>query len=112
LNCLEESTSTILEGAKEMEAIRMQQTIEKKGELILHNLPVEKGQQVEVLILLFPTKASKRPRLTARQLRQSTLIGLWKEREDIVDSASYARKLREQAQRRPQIGGITDDHSG
>jgi hypothetical protein len=43
----------------------------------------------------------KRPRLTARQLLNSGLIGLWKDRQDITDSASYARQLREQAQRRP-----------
>jgi hypothetical protein len=32
-----------------MEAIRMQQTIQKRGELTIRNLPVEKGQQVEGL---------------------------------------------------------------
>lgn len=91
-----------------MEAIRMQQTIQKRGELTIRNLPVEEGQQVEVLLLFTPSVKEKRPRLTARQLRHSGLIGLWKERQDIADSASYARQLREQAQRRP----ITDDNSG
>jgi len=95
-----------------MEAIRMQQTIQKKGELIIRNLPVEKGQQVEVLLLFTLSEVSKRPRLTARQLLHSDLIGLWKEREDIIDSAGYARQLREQAQRRPGIGRITDDNAG
>jgi len=33
-----------------------------------------------------------------RQLRQSGLIGLWKNRDDIIDSAVYARQLRKQAQ--------------
>jgi hypothetical protein len=41
-----------------------------------------------------------RSRLTVRQLRQSGLIGMWKDRDDIRDSAAYARRLREQAQRR------------
>jgi hypothetical protein len=95
-----------------MEAIRLQQTIQKRGELTIRNLPVEVGQQVEVLLLFTPSEKSKRPRLTARQLLHSGLIGLWKERQDIADSASYARQLREQAQRRPDIGGITDDNSG
>ena len=54
-----------------MEAIRVQQTIEKKGELTLRNLPIEKGQQVEVLLLFTPTEKGSRPRLTARQLLQS-----------------------------------------
>lgn len=95
-----------------MEAIRMQQTIQKRGELTIRNLPVEKGQQVEILLLFTPSEKSKRPRLTAQQLLHSGLIGLWKERQDITDSASYARQIREQAQRRPGIGGITDDNLG
>jgi len=48
-----------------MEAIRMQQTIQKRGELTIRNLPVEEGQQVEVLLLFTPSQTSKRPRLTA-----------------------------------------------
>ena len=44
-----------------------------------------------------------------RQLRQSGLIGLWKNRFDIIDSAVYARQLREQVQQR---GHINDDFSG
>ncbi len=39
-------------------------------------------------------KPAKRP-LTADQLLNSGLIGIWKDREDIGDSAVYARKLRE-----------------
>ena len=95
-----------------MEAIRVQQTIQKRGELTLRNLPVEKGQQVEVLLLFSPSEKSKRPRLTARQLLHSDIIGLWKERRDITDSTTYARQLREQAQKRPGIGGVTDDTAG
>ena len=86
-----------------MEAIRMQQTIQKRGELTLRNLPVEKGQQVEVLLLFNPAEKSKHPRLTARQLLQSDIIGIWKERPDITDSVAYARQLREQAQKRPGL---------
>ncbi|MGH7791694.1 MAG: hypothetical protein ACREOB_05190 [Thermodesulfobacteriota bacterium] len=96
-----------------MEAIRVQQTVQKNGELLITNLPVVKGQQVEVLLLLDPSSLKpKRPHLTARQLLNSGLIGLWKDRSDITDSAAYARQLREQAQRRPGISGISDDYSG
>jgi len=41
--------------------------------------------------------------LTVGQLRESGLIGLWADRKDIADSATYARELREQAQRRGEI---------
>ena len=83
------------------QAIRLKQTIKKRGELHLTNLSVEKGQRVELLLLFDPDKMNERKkRLTARQLLNSNLIGLWKDRTDIVDSAQYARQLREQAQRR------------
>lgn len=48
-------------------------------------------------------KTTSHPHLTVRQLRQSGLIGLWKDRDDIRDSATYARCLRERAQKRGDI---------
>lgn len=84
-----------------MEALRFQQTVQKNGEIHLANLPVVKGQQVE-LLLLFPSPEERKKRLTARQLLESSLIGLWEDRTDIVDSAAYARQLRDQAQNRRQ----------
>jgi len=45
-------------------------------------------------------EAASSSHLTVGELRESELIGMWRDREDIEDSASYARKLREQAQRR------------
>ncbi len=82
-----------------MQAIRIEQTIQKDGEIYLTNLPVIKGQQVE-LVLIFIPQCKPKKHLTARQLLNSGLIGLWKNRTDITDSAEYARQLREQAQRR------------
>lgn len=84
-----------------MEAIRIQQTIQKRGEVTLQNLPIEEGQQVEIIVLFTPTAEVKRPKFTAKQLLESGLVGVWKEREDIGDSSEYARQLREQAQKRP-----------
>lgn len=92
-----------------MQTIRVQQTIKKSGELTITDLPVVEGQQVEVLLLLSASSEPKRPRLTAQQLLNSGLIGLWKDRSDITDSAEYARQLREEAQKRPGIG---NDYSG
>lgn len=42
--------------------------------------------------------------LTVGQLRESGLIGLWADREDIEDSTTYSQTLREQAQQREDIG--------
>ncbi len=82
-----------------MEAIRIHKVVEKDGEILVKGLPCKKGQRVEMILLMEPSTMSGRY-LTAQKLRHSGLIGLWKDREDIKDSASYARQLREQAQRR------------
>ena len=86
-----------------MEAIRVQKTFIKNGEVVLTDLPYKKGQAVEIILLLQSTRNTSCPRLTVRQLRQSGLIGLWKDRNDIRDSSAYARQLREQAQKRGDI---------
>lgn len=84
-----------------MQAIRLKRTIKKSGELHLTNLSLVEGQQVELLLLFTPKAKSKvKKKLTARQLLNSGLIGMWKDRNDIADSSEYARQLREQAQRR------------
>ena len=44
--------------------------------------------------------------MTARDLLQSDLAGMWADREDIGDSLSFARRLRQQAEHR---WSTTDD---
>ena len=83
-----------------MDAIRLHKTVEKDGEISVRGLPCKKGQQVEMILLIEPAVTSARPLATARRLRDSGLIGLWKDRKDIGDSSIYARKLRDQAQNR------------
>jgi hypothetical protein len=48
---------------------------------------------------LSPAQPSLKP-LTARALLESGLVGMWKDRTDIGDSAGFARQLRERAQKR------------
>jgi hypothetical protein len=48
----------------------------------------------------------ERRQLTARDLLQSGLVGLWADREDIKDSLTFARNLRRQAEHR---GANSDD---
>jgi hypothetical protein len=83
-----------------VEAIRVKQTVERDGEIRVQGLPCEKGQEVEVIVLLDAPSTASRARLTARRLLESGLVGLWEGRNDIEDSAAYARRLREDAQRR------------
>ena len=83
-----------------MEAIRLQQAVEKDGEIFLTGLPYTKGQFIEMILLSESSTPFNRPHLTARQLLQSGLVGLWEDRDDIENSSAYARRLREQAQNR------------
>ena len=93
-----------------MRAIRLHKIVEKDGEISLTGLPYKRGQCVEVIVSRvaereefgLPESAvtSTKRYLTASQLLCSGLIGVWKDRKDIGDSADYARQLREQAQRR------------
>ncbi|MFQ5812955.1 MAG: hypothetical protein ACE5I2_07185 [Anaerolineae bacterium] len=86
-----------------MEAVRLEQVVVKDGEVVITGLPYKRGQMIEVIVLPQSQKTRPRPRLTVRQLRQSGLIGLWKDRDDIEDSTVYARRLWEQAQQRRDI---------
>jgi len=92
-----------------MEAVRVQQVVAKDGEVLVRGIPYKKGQIVEIIVLPQLMKTTPRSHLTVGQLRESGLIGLWKDRYDIRDSAAYARRLREQAQKR---GDIDYDFTG
>lgn len=81
-----------------MEALRIRDKIKKDGEIQLTGLPFKKGQIIEMFVISDPVK--KRSKLsTARQLLDSGIVGMWRDR-GIVDSAAYARALREKAQTR------------
>ena len=86
-----------------MDAIRIYTTVEQDGEIHLANLPVKRGQRIEMIVLPEPPATDERPPLTAADLLASGLVGLWEGREDITDSGEFARQLREQAQRRNHV---------
>ncbi len=83
-----------------MEAIRLNKVVDRDGEIFVTGLPCKKGQHVEMILLIKPSTIPRHPHLTARKILHSELIGLWRDREDIEDSAAYARQLRAQTQRR------------
>ena len=83
-----------------MEAVRLHRIIEKDGELLITDLPCKKGQRVEIIVLPEPPSLPQPPQLTAKRLLESDVVGLWQDREDVTDSAAFARQLREEAQRR------------
>ena len=53
---------------------------------------------VQVTVEPLPSDAKRT--LLASDLLQSALVGIWAERGDIGDNREFARRLREQAQRR------------
>ena len=83
-----------------MEALLIQKTIEKDGELRMTDLPCPKGQSVQIIILYEPKKSKKRKYMTAGDLLASDLVGIWQDRTDIDDTLEFAQKLRKQAETR------------
>jgi hypothetical protein len=69
----------------------------KGGQIHFDDTPdLPEGAQVIVVLI---SEGQKRA-LTLGDLLDSPLIGMWADREDITESAEFARHLREQAQRR------------
>ncbi len=81
-----------------MEAIKINATLKKDGELTLKNLPLREGDAVEVMLLI-SKESNKKNKSTASALLKSEITGLWKNRE-ISDSSVFARQLRDAAQNR------------
>ena len=74
-----------------MDALRIYTTIEQDGELRLSNLPLKRGQRVE-LVVRPESEPIERPLLTAEQLLASSLVGLWADRDDL-DETVYATQF-------------------
>ena len=81
-----------------VEAIRRHTTVTEDGQVTITELPFRKGQEVEVILLREDPSAPRPAPLTACRLLESGVVGLWKGRADIVDSAAFARRLRDTAQ--------------
>lgn len=73
---------------------------QKNGTITLTGLPLKEGEEAEVTIHL---EKLLRTAMTARELLQSGLVGIWRDRDDIPDSPEFARQLREQSQNRPLL---------
>ena len=76
----------------------------------LHGLEPERWPEVLTFIGYLRSISQRaqvqRRQLTARDLLQSGLVGLWADRKDIEDSLTFARRLRKQAEQR---GASSDD---
>lgn len=71
----------------------------------LRSLPPDRWPEVLAFIASLRgredgAKPPAAPVLTARDLLQSPLVGIWADRTDLGDSREFARRLREQAEHR------------
>lgn len=83
-----------------MDSINLDAVLNKDGEISINGLPFKKGDRVKMTIRK-EVATKKRIPLTGKRLLESGLVGMWEDRTDIGDSVEFARKLRENAQRRP-----------
>lgn len=83
-----------------MDAIQIHTTVEQDGESHSANLPLKRGQRVEMIVLSEPTTTAERAPLTAAALLASGLVRLWEGRQDMADNPAFACQLRDQAQYR------------
>lgn len=70
----------------------------------LRQIPPERWG--EVLGFLDSLHQAEPPILTAADLSQSGLVGLWADREDLGDSQDFARQLRLQAESHHGAGDV------
>ena len=82
-----------------MEAVRKRTVVKQDGQVTVRGLPYRKGDRVEVIVMRHGRAGGKRG-MTARELLDSGLVGMWADREDITDSSEFARSLRDSAQTR------------
>lgn len=59
-----------------MTTIHIHATVEHDGEVHLSNLPVKRGQVVELQIHFAPEQENSQPRMTAQQLADSDVTGM------------------------------------
>jgi hypothetical protein len=73
-----------------------------RGDGSLHvDLPAGSAEpDSDVQITVEPLRGDVKRSLSASELLQSGLVGIWAGRKDIGDSREFARRLREQAQTR------------
>jgi hypothetical protein len=85
-------------------AFRQKVTVKQGGVINFRSQTLKAGDIAEVIVLVEnDAKKAKGKIVTAADMLQSDLFGLWADRKDINDSLEYARSLRKQAEHRGAI---------
>ncbi len=87
------------------QAIQLNSNIINDGELFLKNIPLRKGQEVEIIILIKKNPKALTTKTVFKNNRKYTkymtgkdmlkTAGLWANRSDIEDSVEFVQKLRQ-----------------
>ena len=80
-------------------ALRQKVKVERGGVIHLRSRSLKAGTTAEVIVLVEADKATEKA-MTAADLLESGLVGMWAERKDIGDNLEFACSLRSQASRR------------
>jgi hypothetical protein len=83
-------------------ATRLKGTITREGKLIVKIPKGTAAGRVQVIVLYTKPNGSKRKRKSTRKLHPA--YGLWKNRDDMHDSAVYASELRKRLETRADGG--------
>jgi len=75
--------------------LRVHKVLTKDGKILVEDLPYKKNDAVEAILLPQPVTAKPDKPLAVETLRESGLVGMWKDQDDITDGASFARRLRD-----------------
>jgi hypothetical protein len=84
-------------------AIRKKTKVKPGGVVEISDEGLEPGSSAEVIVFVEQTEgadAEGAAEMTAADLLESGLVGLWADRSDMTDSAALARDLRREAEHR------------
>jgi len=89
-------------------AVRTKTIVQSGGVIEIRSSELTPGAPAEVIVLVDAPDTTGAPQtaMTAADLLESGLVGLWEDRNDIADSVEFARRLRQLAERRE---GFDDD---
>lgn len=85
-----------------MRLVKFKATVTPERTLTLRVPEDVPAGSTEVIVVFAPTEATPERRSTLGDLRASEFFGMWRDREDLPDSPTLARTLREQTWKRPE----------
>ena len=88
-----------------MKTINIKTAIPKDHKLVI-DLPEDLPTGLaDIVVIIVPENSeSEKKGKTVGDMLKSPLFGVWKNRKDIIDSMEFARKLRENAEKRKHSG--------